>query len=113
MLDNYALAARLRQYPEVNLIGHGGEFWKDLKNVEALLQHKNMYCDLSGGCCWRKITRNVDAFKQLLVAHSEKILFGTDNTHYPLKKFLLSYDLDEGTYERIFHLNAKKLAGIA
>jgi len=128
LYDFHYLEKRIARFPDLKFIGHGPDFWnaissnynpkfihqkgriKEFGIIDGLLEeYSNFYCDISGTSGFNAITRDKDAGRRFLEKHSDKILFGTDNTKYDLIEYLVSLNLSASKLESILHLNSRKI----
>lgn len=128
LFDFEYLERRVQEFPGINFIGHGPEFWNAIsasKNpgqihqkgkiakfgvIDRLLEtYDNLYCDISGHSGYNAITRDRNAGEIFLNKHVDKILFGTDNTKLNLLEYLSSLNISEQGMQKILHLNSEKL----
>jgi len=131
LFDFNFLEKRLMQFPNLIFIGHGPHFWnnisaelslkyvhekgriKEFGIIDHLLEkYSNLYCDISGRSGYNALTRDSRQSRVFLEKHASKILFGTDNTTYPLEQFLLSLKLPAEKLKRIFYDNANTIIGV-
>jgi len=130
LYDFAALENRIRQFPGIPFIGHGPEFWNHISNhrhpryihqkgtikefgiIDTLMeQYDNLYCDISGTSGFNAMNRDHKQTRQFLQKHAHKILFGTDNTRFPLLDLLHSMKLEKEKMDQILHRNAMKVLG--
>ena len=128
LYDFAYLEKRIKQFPSLNFIGHGPHFWnnisksmsdkyihqrgkiKDFGIIDRLLEeNENFYCDISGKSGYNALTRDRLMARIFLEKHSDKILFGTDNTGYDFDALLDSFKLTAEKLEKIYYLNAKRI----
>ncbi|MEZ5070421.1 MAG: amidohydrolase family protein [Bacteroidales bacterium] len=114
LYDFEGLESRLREYPDLRVVGHGPGFWNHIARdqdprrihqkgpirefgiIDRLLEEcPNLYCDLSGTSGFNAMKRDPERSRIFLQKHSDKVMFGTDNTAYPLEELL--HDLRLGT----------------
>ena len=121
----------LKLCPETNFLGHAPGFWCHISNdnlglhasypkgpvipggrIEELLdKYPNLYCDCSAGSCRNALTRDLEYTKNFVLRFQDRLLYARDcfdNTHQELFD---SLGLPENVLEKIYHLNAEKLAG--
>ncbi len=128
LFDFEALEQRIRDFPRIRFIGHGPDFWNHIGAtrhpkyihqkgqiaefgiIDSLLEkYDNFYCDISGTSGYNALNRDRDQSRIFLQKHTRKVLFGTDNTRFPLKQLLESMNLGQETLENIFHRNAQRV----
>jgi predicted TIM-barrel fold metal-dependent hydrolase len=129
MLSFASLEARLKEYPKVNIVGHGPLFWQGISSdlgpktavypegpvvgegitCRLLSQYENLYADLSGGSGINALTRDPKFAKYFISKYEHKILYGTDNFSIGLREFLDGLKLPEKTYKLIYGDNAVRL----
>lgn len=128
LFDFEALEQRIRAFPRIRFIGHGPDFWNHIGAtrhpkyihqkgqiaefgiIDSLLEkYDNFYCDISGTSGYNALNRDRDQSRVFLQKHAKKVLFGTDNTRFPLKQLLESMNLGKETLENIFHRNAHRV----
>ena len=87
----------LERFPTVNFIGHAQAWWGSIhKNNEPtnnyprgfvtpggitdryLSDYPNCYADLSAGSGYNAITRDEDHFRQFIIRHQDKLVYGSD-----------------------------------
>ena len=87
----------LEKFPTVNFIGHAQAWWGNIdKNHDQtnsyprgsvtpggvtdryLSEYPNCYADLSAGSGYNAITRDEDHYRQFLIRHQDKLVFGSD-----------------------------------
>jgi predicted TIM-barrel fold metal-dependent hydrolase len=130
LYDFTALENRIRQFPGIRFVGHGPDFWNAISSnqhpkyihqkgsikafgiIDQLLEeHDNLYCDISGTSGYNALNRDRNKSKIFLQKHAQKILYGTDNTKFPLLELLHSMQLGQDQLEMILHRNALKVLG--
>ncbi len=123
-----SLEKRLRQFTGIRFIGHGPYFWNHISSsqhpkyihqkgsyetfgiIDRLLdEYDNFYCDISGTSGFNALNRDLPNAKIFLQKHVGKILYGTDNTSFPLLELLQSLNLGRETLEMILYKNALKV----
>lgn len=128
LFDFSSLEKRIRQFPGVRFIGHGPDFWNGISAsqhpkfihqkgsysnfgiIDRLLEeYDNLYCDISGTSGFNALNRDQSQARRFLLKHESKILYGTDNTSFPLLELLRSLKLGEEQLESILHKNALRL----
>lgn len=128
LYDFASLEERIQQFPAIRFIGHGPDFWNHISNfqhpkyihqrgsikefgvIDRLLEaYENLYCDISGTSGYNAMKRDPRQSRNFLQKHASKILFGTDNTTYPLRELLDSMKLGNAQMEMILHKNAEKV----
>ncbi len=135
MLDFASLGDVLREFPDLNIVGHGPMFWKYLSGdavaggpayptgpvkdgglvVEFLEEHDNFYADLSASG-FTAMSRDRGFSRRFLDKFSQKILFGSDNIETNLEGLLGSLALPSRALKQILGENAAGLvenAGIS
>ncbi|MCK5136936.1 MAG: hypothetical protein KAR19_14210 [Bacteroidales bacterium] len=128
LFDFAFLEKRIRQFPGIQFIGHGPDFWNNISAfqhpkyihqkgqiqefgiIDRLLEeYSNFYCDISGTSGFNALNRDHKQSKVFLQKHAHKILYGTDNTRFPLQELLQSMKLEKKQMEKIHHKNARNL----
>ncbi len=129
MLDFAGLETRLKQYPGVNFIAHGPEFWNNIEKnpdpykitgtgkvktkgiaVELMEEYNNLYADTSGKSGFYALKRDSRFTRDFLNDLNHKILFGTDNeTRYPFEKIIRNAGLSSNKLKKIMGENALSL----
>lgn len=128
LFDFEALEQRIREFPGIRFIGHGPDFWNGIAAsrhskfihqkgriekfgiIDSLLEnYENFYCDISGTSGYNALSRDVDQSRIFLQKHAHKVLFGTDNTQFPLRELLESLKLGKEPMEKIMHKNATRV----
>jgi predicted TIM-barrel fold metal-dependent hydrolase len=128
LFDFEGLEQRVKEFPRIRFIGHGPDFWNHIGTarhpkyihqkgqiaefgiIDGLLeQYDNFYCDISGTSGFNALNRDKDQSRIFLQKHKQKVLFGTDNTHFPLKQLLESMKLGQETLANIMHRNATRV----
>jgi len=130
-----ALERVLKEFPEVNFIGHANGWWNsisgDVKEFKGypkekvtpggaagrmLQEYPNMYADLSAGSGLNAITRDPEVGMEFLIKHQDKLMFGTDaaggtgrESHF---EFYNNADLPPEVEAKLFRDNARKLLKI-
>ncbi len=130
LFDFEALEQKVIQFPGIRFVGHGPDFWnnisayrqskyihqkgpiKEFGIIDRLLEtYDNFYCDISGTSGYNALNRDRDQSGVFLQKHADKVLFGTDNTRFPLLELLQSLKLDNKQMEMILFRNAEKVLG--
>lgn len=130
LFDFAALEQRIGEYPGIRFIAHGPDFWNNIGTrlhpryihqkglirefgiIDNLLeQHDNLFCDLSGTSGFNAMNRDRDLSRRFLQKHKNKVLFGTDNTDFPLIQLLESMKLGKAQMDQILHGNALRVLG--
>lgn len=128
LFDFAALEQRIQQFPGIRFVGHGPDFWNNISSfqhpkyihqkgsikslgiIDRLLEeYANFYCDISGTSGFNAMNRDHSQSKVFLQKHAPKILYGTDNTHFPLLGLLQSMKLSKEQMEMILYKNAMKV----
>ncbi len=128
LYDFSNLEKRLREFPDLDFIGHGPHFWNNISDdpsevfihdkgpidsfgiIDRLLsEYDNFYCDVSGKSGFNALNRDRDKAKLFLEKHYGKILFGTDNTGLDYEGLIRSFQLPEDKMKKIFYENADGL----
>lgn len=128
LYDFSHLQKRIREFPGIRFIAHGPDFWNHIGMqlrpryihqkgpigefgiIDSLLeQHDNLFCDLSGTSGFNAMNRDRDQSRRFLQKHAHKVLFGTDNTRFPLLPLLESMKLGQEQLQNILHKNALKV----
>jgi|TARA_B100001964_G_C14256800_1_gene612894 predicted TIM-barrel fold metal-dependent hydrolase len=117
--------------PQVNFIGHGPGFWREISAdssedsdiypkgpvIEGGEIHRifnkydNLYADLSAGSALNAIKRDMVHAKNFIHEFSDRLLFGRDYFGSELIDILNELDLSTAIREKIFSGTAKKLLG--
>ena len=124
--DFSGLEQRLGEFPGIRFIAHGPDFWnhiglqqhpryihqkgriREFGLIDELLEsYDNLYCDISGTSGFNALNRDRDQSRIFLQKHAGKILFGTDNTNFPLLQLLQSMKLGKEQMELILYKNAR------
>ena len=130
LYDFASLEERIRQFSGIRFVGHGPDFWNHISSnyhvkyihqkgsikefgiIDQLLEeYDNLYCDISGTSGYNALYRDQKQAAIFLQKHCHKILYGTDNTHFPLLELLHSMKLGKEQMEMILHRNATKVLG--
>lgn len=130
LYDFTSLEERIRQFPGIRFIGHGPDFWNAISTfqhpkyihqkgsikafgiIDRLLEeYDNFYCDNSGTSGYNAMNRDHAQSKIFLQKHANRILYGTDNTKFPLLELLRSLNPGKDQLEMILHKNALKVLG--
>ena len=130
LYDFISLEKRIRQFPGIRFIGHGPDFWNAISTfqhekyihqkgsikafgiIDRLLEeYDNFYCDNSGTSGYNAMNRDHAQSKIFLQKHAHKILYGTDNTKFPLLELLQSLNPGKDQLDMILHKNALKVLG--
>ncbi len=128
LFDFDALEKQVRQFPGIRFIGHGPDFWNHISSekhprylhqkgtiasfgiIDRLLEeYDNFYCDISGTSGFNALQRDKGQARSFLDKHFRKVLYGTDNTRFPLLKLLQSMRLAPEAMERILYRNAEEI----
>ncbi|MEN8202261.1 MAG: hypothetical protein ABFS28_06675 [Bacteroidota bacterium] len=128
LFDFAGLEQRIREFPGIRFIAHGPGFWnniglhlhpryihqkgpvREFGIIDRLLeQYDNLYCDISGTSGFNALNRDRDQSRIFLQKHPGKILFGTDNTDFPLLQLLESMKLGKEQNEMILFRNALRV----
>ena len=128
LFDFSGLEVRVKQFPGIRFVGHGPDFWNNISSyqdpkyihqkgsiakfgiIDRLLEeYDNLYCDISGTSGFNALNRDHSQSKIFLQKHAQKVLYGTDNTTYPLLELLQSMTLGEEQMEMILYKNARKV----
>ena len=129
MLDFASLERALNDFPQLNLVGHGLMFWKNISadaplRLESLptgpvtgegiiwrllREHPNLYADISGSSGFNALSRDPVNATIFLATFADKILYGTDNVLAGQRGFLDSLGLSSSTYSRLYGENACSL----
>lgn len=129
LLDFAGLEKRLQEYPDVNFIAHGPEFWNNIdKNpdptltlekgkveskgiaVELLEKYDNLYVDTSGKSGFNALKRDPEFKEYFLNEFYHKILFGTDNEYkLPYENLISSAKISDKKLKMIMGENAESL----
>lgn len=130
LYDFAGLEKRLRQFPDLNFIGHGPHFWNHISDepprilvhdkgpirhfgvIDRLLSsYPNFYCDISGKSGYNALSRDPEQARIFLEKHHQKILFGTDNTGLDYDGLIRSFRLPEDKLQNLYFRNAERLTG--
>ena len=128
LYDFSNLEQRLKQFPDLDFIGHGPHFWNNISKEQSdilihqkgsfdefgiidrlLTQYDNFYCDISGKSGFNALSRDHEKARLFLEKHYHKILFGTDNTGMDFEALIRSFGLPEEKLKKIFLENAEAL----
>jgi hypothetical protein len=128
LFDFAGLEKRIGEFPGIRFIGHGPGFWNHIGTpvhpryihqkgrirefglIDSLLErHDNLFCDISGTSGFNALNRDREQSRRFLLKHTPKILFGTDNTDFPLKQLLESMKLGKEQLEKILSGNALRV----
>lgn len=129
MMDFVGLESRLKQYPDVNFIAHGPEFWNNIGanpdpkltlagggikksgiSIELLEKYDNLFADTSGKSGFNALKRDPQFTKSFLNKFYKKILYGTDNEQrFSFEKLILNAGLSKDKLARIMSENAENL----
>ncbi len=128
LYDFANLEKRLKQFPDLDFIGHGPHFWNNISATppeilfhdkgpidqfgiidQLLSTYPNFYCDISGKSGFNALSRDREKARLFLEKHYQKILFGTDNTGLDYESLILSFKLPEEKLKHIFFMNADRL----
>ncbi len=125
------LEQRLREYPQVTIIGHGPLFWKGISRhlgpdlypkgpVEAggillrlFREYPNLHADISGMSGYNALRRDAIFSRKFLDEFSPRILFGTDNVSLGHKELLKTLRVSATELNRICADNALRIMKIA
>lgn len=127
LCDFSFLERRIRQFPGVKFIGHGPDFWNNISAVQhpkyihqkgsygefgiidrLLEENDNLFCDISGTSGYNALNRDHHQARRFLQKHVSKILYGTDNTGFPLLDLLRQLGLEGVQLEMILYKNAQR-----
>ena len=115
--------------PETVFCGHGAGFWAHISNdtryleetypkgpvvpggriLELMEKSPNLYLDLSAGSGLNAMKRDIGYTKELLLAFSDRALYGRDYIDNSNQEFLRSLDLPQDVPDKIFYKKAEKL----
>jgi len=128
LFDFAALEQRIREYPGIRFIAHGPDFWNNIGTrmhpryihqkgpvrefgiIDSLLaQYDNLFCDISGTSGFNALNRDRNQSRRFLQKHASKVLFGTDNTDFPLLQLLESMKLGKEQLEMILFRNSLRV----
>lgn len=128
LFDFAALEKRVQEFPGINFVGHGPEFWNNIGSIQhpkfihqkgsikafgiidrMLEEYDNFYCDISGTSGFNAMNRDHQQTKVFLQKHALKILYGTDNTKFPLLNLLQSMKMGKEHMGSILYKNALKI----
>ena len=128
LYDFASLENRIRQFPGIRFIGHGPDFWNNISSLQRpkhihqkgsikafgiidrlLEEYDNLYCDISGTSGFNALNRDHQQSRLFLQKHVSKILYGTDNTSFPMLELLKTMKLEREQLEMILHKNALKV----
>jgi len=128
LFDFAGLEKRIREFPGIRFIAHGPDFWNKIGThlhpryihqkgtirefgiIDSLLeQYDNLFCDISGTSGYNALNRDREQSRRFLQKHTNKVLFGTDNTDFPLKQLLESMKLGKEQLEMILSGNALRV----
>ena len=136
-VDAHKLPALCRRFPDLKFLGHAPGFWRHVSGdaddpavireqgmyprtvptpggrlYQWFEQFPNLYGDLSAGSAFIAITRHEDKGKAFLERFSDRLLYATDDFSRELLDHLLSLDLEQATYRKLFYQNACKVLGL-
>jgi len=136
-LDAYKLPALCERFPNLSFLGHAPGFWRhvsgDADDPQVVAEHgmyprtvptpggklnewfeqlPNLFGDLSAGSAFIALTRHDDGGKAFIEQHQDKLLYATDDFDRRLLDHLLSLELTQDTYHRLFYRNACSVLGI-
>ncbi|MBH31349.1 MAG: hypothetical protein CMG71_05080 [Candidatus Marinimicrobia bacterium] len=126
------LESVLKVCPEVNFIGHGPGFWREISGDAIKSSHmypsdpikeeggihrlfrenENLYGDLSAGSGLNAINRDRVHAKNFLEKFSDRLLFGRDYYGSELIEAMNELELSNSTKRNIFSANALRLLAI-
>ncbi len=127
------LERMLQACPETIFLGHAPGFWMHISNdglyskcnyppantkvvpggrlPELLRKYPNLYCDISAGSGCRSLSRDPEFATAFLNEFADRILYARDYFDNQHQEFINSLDLSREVREKIYHINAEKLAG--
>ena len=136
-MDAHKLPDLCTRFPNLKFLGHAPAFWRhvsgDADDPEVLKteghyprtpptpggklhdwfeQFPNLYADLSAGSAFYALTRHDDGGKAFIERHQDKLLYATDDFHRELLGHLLSLELEQETYHKVFYKNAVKVLNL-
>ena len=117
--------------PETNFLGHAPGFWCHISDddlglqvsypkgpvipggkIERLLeQYPNIYCDCSAGSARNALSRDKDFSREFILRFQDRLLYARDCFDNSHQELFNSFGLPSGILEKIYHLNAERLAG--
>jgi|TARA_Y100000310_G_C20463388_1_gene706419 predicted TIM-barrel fold metal-dependent hydrolase len=126
------LESVLKFCPEVNFIGHGPGFWREISGDAEKSSHmypsglikkegvihrlfrenENFYADLSAGSGLNAINRDRGHAKKFLEKFSDRLLFGRDYYGSKLIEAINALELSDSTKQKILSVNALRLLAI-
>ena len=133
-LDAHKLPALCQQFPKVTFLGHAPGFWRhvsgDADVPEVIQEHgmypktvptpggklydwfdefPNLWGDLSAGSALNALTRHEDGGKAFLERYQGQLIYASDDYNRVLLDHLLSLELEQTTYHKLFYQNAAKI----
>lgn len=128
LFDFAGLEQRVREFPGIRFVAHGPDFWNNISKhldpryihqkgpigefglIDSLLeQYDNLFCDISGTSGFNALNRDRKKSRVFLQKHASKVLFGTDNTDFPLLQLIESMKLGKEQMELILFKNALRV----
>lgn len=121
----------LKLCPVTNFLGHAPGFWCHISNddlglttsypkgpvipggkiEELLAKYPNLYCDCSAGSCHNALTRDLAYTKEFVLRFQDRLLYARDCFENMHQELFNALDLPQTVLEKIYHLNAERLAG--
>lgn len=136
-LDAHKLPDLCQRFPNLKFLGHAPGFWRyvsgDADDPDVIAERgmypqtvptpggklhqwfeelPNLYGDLSAGSAFIAITRHEDKGKAFLERHQDRLIYATDDFSRDLLDHLLSLELEQEAYHKIFYRNAAKILGL-
>ena len=127
------LERMLQACPETVFLGHAPGFWIHISNdeiykerrsapagtpvvpggkvVELMRKYPNLYCDISANSGCNALRRDPEHAVRFLTEFQDRILYARDYFDNQHQEFLNSLELPEAILQKIYSLNAIKLAG--
>jgi len=124
----------LKEYPDVNFVGHGPAFWSAISAddprggyptgpvkpggaIERLFDnYENLYADLSAFSGYNAMTRDPEYTQEFVSRFSSRLLWGTDivspGDALPQVKWVKSLDISSELKRRITSENARRLLSL-
>ncbi|MFA4044293.1 MAG: hypothetical protein HZRFUVUK_001079 [Candidatus Fervidibacterota bacterium] len=130
--DIDAVESVLKMLPNVNFIGHGPGFWREIsgdadsanevypkgkvvpggKLIRLLAEYPNLYADISAASGYNALTRDIEHARKFLIEFQDKVLFGRDFFGVKHIELLRQLDLPKEAFEKITYKNALKLVPV-
>lgn len=136
-LDAHKLPALCERFPGLKFVGHAPGFWRhvsgDADDPRVIAEHgmyprtaptpggklhawfgdlPNLFADLSAGSAFIALTRHDDGGRAFIERHQDKLLYATDDFDRRLLEHLLSLELEQGIYHKLFYRNACRILNL-